>query len=95
MNGSIEAQLDMARDHVASHGYLLVEEITESGFSGNNLQRPGLEHLQSLIEQQQIDVVIVANLDRLTRRLAVLLQLLQQWSQAGVRVESCDNEVML
>jgi DNA invertase Pin-like site-specific DNA recombinase len=48
-------------------GAELGEVIVDSGESAKSLNRPGLQRLLTLVNGRQLDAVIVANLDRLTR----------------------------
>jgi hypothetical protein len=45
----------------------LVDVIVNAGESGKNLDRPGMQRLLALVERREVDAVIIAKLDRLTR----------------------------
>jgi site-specific DNA recombinase len=45
----------------------LIEVIVDAGESGKNLDRPGMKRLLALVEHREVDAVIIAKLDRLTR----------------------------
>lgn len=72
---SLEAQRDAGLSFVNSQrheGWLALDDTyDDGGFSGGNIDRPGLKRLMQDIEAKRIDVVVVYKIDRLTRSLAV------------------------
>ncbi len=55
------------------------------GFSGGNLERPGLERLLSNVEAGRIDCVVVYKVDRLSRSLLDFARLIAERNPARVR----------
>ena len=52
-------------------GWTLVPDLyDDGGFSGGNMERPGLKRLLADIEAGRVDVIVVYKVDRLTRSLA-------------------------
>lgn len=70
---SLEAQRDAGLAFVSSQrheGWLALDDTyDDGGFSGGNIDRPGLKRLMADIEARKIDVVVVYKIDRLTRSL--------------------------
>ena len=70
---SLEAQTDACAAYIASQkheGWVRLPRVYEDGgFSGGNLERPGLQELLADVGKGQIDVIIVYKIDRLTRSL--------------------------
>ena len=70
---TLEAQRDACSSYVASQrhdGWKVVNEIYEDGgYSGGNMQRPGLKELLDDVAKGQIDIIVVYKIDRLTRSL--------------------------
>ncbi len=66
---SIAAQLAEMREYAAKRGWTVVAEFTDPGFSGTNMDRPGLEALLAAAEQRSFDILLVHELSRLSRRL--------------------------
>ncbi|MBC7252011.1 MAG: recombinase family protein, partial [Anaerolineae bacterium] len=66
---SIAAQLAEMREFAAQRGWTVVAEFTDPGFSGTNMDRPGLEALLAAAEQRAFDILLVHELSRLSRRL--------------------------
>ena len=53
-------------------------ELKDDGYSGKNLNRPGVQKLLELVRKQQISVVIVKDMSRLSRDYLVLGQYTEQ-----------------
>ena len=66
----------------------LIEVITDAGESAKSLNRPGMERLLALVDARQVDVVVVAKLDRLTRSVKDLGELLERFQKRGVSLVS-------
>jgi site-specific DNA recombinase len=49
---------------------VLPQAYDDGGRSGGNLERPALQLLLTAIREGRVDVVVVYNIDRLTRSLA-------------------------
>ncbi len=63
---SLEAQSEKIRAMALGHDAVLIDLIVDAE-SAKSLKRPGLERVLNLIDTRQVDAVIVAKLDRLTR----------------------------
>ena len=70
---TLQAQQDACAAYISSQtheGWVrLPKSYDDGGFSGGNLQRPGLQMLLDDIKNREIDVVAVYKIDRLTRSL--------------------------
>jgi site-specific DNA recombinase len=86
---SIAAQREKLLAYVHSQGWTLVDAFVDEGFSAKNTVRPALKRLLAEIRTGGIDVVLVYRLDRLTRSVLDLYQLLLEFEQYGVRFKSC------
>jgi site-specific DNA recombinase len=82
----LPVQLHACREYAASRGLSVVEEICDEGLSGVILERPGLERVRQLVREGQIDVVLMLDVDRLSRELAHLL-ILKPEIERGSRLE--------
>ena len=71
---SLDAQREACEAFIASQrheGWALVPDAyDDGGFSGGNLQRPGLQQLLEDVRSGKVDVIVVYKIDRLTRSLA-------------------------
>jgi site-specific DNA recombinase len=71
---SLDAQYEACAAYALSQrheGWVLVEDrYDDGGFSGGNMQRPGLRRLLGDVASGKIDIILVYKIDRLTRSLA-------------------------
>jgi DNA invertase Pin-like site-specific DNA recombinase len=85
---SLEAQAEKVRAMVVVQGAELVDLIVDAGESAKSLNRPGMARLMSLVDAGAVDTVIIAKLDRLTRSVADLAELLKRFERRGVSLVS-------
>ena len=67
---SIESQIDICKHYIEiqkEKGWHFVQAYTDPGFSGKDLERPGIQSLIEDIKTRKIDVVIVYKIERLVR----------------------------
>jgi site-specific DNA recombinase len=69
----LPVQLRACRDYAAQHSLSVIEEITDDGISGAILERPGLARIRQRIAAGETDVLLMLDVDRLSRELAHLL----------------------
>src|SRR5574341_1605412 len=86
--GTIESQLAALRERVAQDGFTLSEELTfvDDGYSGASLIRPGLEQLRDVVALHGLDRLYVHSPDRLARKYAYQVLLLDEFQRAGGEV---------
>lgn len=93
---SLHAQQEAAEAYIRSQslsGWKALEQpYTDGGFSGANLDRPGLKLLLSDIESGQIDCVVVYKVDRLSRSLLDFARLVALFDRHGVSFVSVTQE---
>jgi hypothetical protein len=85
---SLDAQADKIRAMATVQSAELVDVIVDGGESGKSLQRPGLQRLVAMIDRRDVQLVIIAKLDRLTRRVRDLRELLEKFERRGVALVS-------
>jgi DNA invertase Pin-like site-specific DNA recombinase len=85
---SLEAQSEKVRAMAVVQGAELAEVIIDAGESAKSLNRPGMARLLSLVDAGAVDVVIIAKLDRLTRSVKDLAELLERFTRRGVSLVS-------
>lgn len=70
---SLEAQTDACAAYIVSQrheGWAKLPKVYEDGgYSGGNMERPGLRELMADVEAGLIDIIVVYKIDRLTRSL--------------------------
>jgi site-specific DNA recombinase len=85
---SLDAQAEKIRAMATVHDVELIDIIVDGGESGKSLSRPGIERLLGMVERREIQVVIIAKLDRLTRSVRDLAELLERFQRRGVALVS-------
>lgn len=66
-NYSIPEQIDRMKKYCESRDWLVHKIYTDSGYTGSNMERPGLQDLIKDVENGKLDMVLVYKLDRLSR----------------------------
>ena len=86
--GTIESQVRALRERVVQAGLQVSEvvEFIDDGYSGSTLIRPGLEQLRDLVALGGVEQVYVHSPDRLARKYAYQVLLLDEFFQAGVEI---------
>ena len=79
------------RDRAAAEHAELLELITDTGESGRNMNRPGLQRMLSLIAGGNVQYVLVTSFDRLTRSHEDFARLLERLDLHGVALVSIDE----
>jgi site-specific DNA recombinase len=85
---SLEAQAEKIKAMALLQNAELVDTIVEGGESAKSLNRPGMTKLLAAIDKGKIQAVIVAKLDRLTRSVKDLCELLERFERRGVALIS-------
>jgi len=93
---SLDAQREAAEAYVASQrqeGWFVVPETyADGGFTGANMERPGLRKLMTAIEAGHIDCVVVYKVDRLSRSLLDFARLMGVFERHGVSFVSVTQQ---
>ena len=71
---SLDAQREACTAYIASQRHegwtMLPDFYDDGGWSGGNMERPGLKQLLADVEADKVDVIVVYKVDRLTRALS-------------------------
>jgi len=91
------AGLDAQRAKLAAwcelHDADLVELIEDAGMSAKTLDRPGMSRVLEAVTRRSVDVVVVAKLDRLTRSVRDLGELVETFNRSGVQFASVADQI--
>jgi len=81
--------LEMGREYVQDRAYKVVTELAEDdrGASGYEIDLPKLNQVREMAAAGEFDVLVVRELDRLSRNLAKQLIVEEELRRHGVRVE--------
>ena len=82
---SCEAQEEKIRSFVASqNNWQIFKVYSDAGYSGSNINRPGLQELFSDLKKEKIDIVLSYKIDRLTRSPKDFYQLIEFFERSKI-----------
>src|SRR6266446_10038434 len=92
---TVASQVAAVRERVAADGLTVSEamQFLDEGYSGATLIRPGLERLRDVIAAGTVDRLYVHSPDRLARKYAYQVILVEEFRQAGVEVVFLNREL--
>jgi site-specific DNA recombinase len=87
-NHTIASQTAALREYAQANGYSVPPNwvFEDAGYSGANMQRPGLERLRDLAAEGEIAAALVYSPDRLSRKYAYQVLLAEELSRCGVEL---------
>jgi site-specific DNA recombinase len=88
---SLAQQIERLRDYAADEGYEVLEEVTDAGYSGASLQRPGMDRVRSLVQDGGVSVILVQDRDRFAREPAYVYLLREEFSEHGCKLRSLND----
>jgi site-specific DNA recombinase len=90
---TIEQQIERLREHGRQQGWeeADTEIFRDDGYSGASLSRPGLDRLRDRAAFGEIDRIVITAPDRLARKFAHQVVLIDEFEQHGCRVEFLDR----
>lgn len=90
---SLDAQREAAEAYIRSQsgeGWVLLPDVySDGGFSGGNMERPGVKRLLQAVERGEVDCIVVYKVDRLSRSLidfARIMEVLERHNCSFVSV---------
>lgn len=85
---TIASQVEALEAYANQMGYEIVPDgrFSDDGFSGARLDRPALDALRDAARVQAFDAVLVHNPDRLARKYAYQVVILEEFQRAGIDV---------
>ncbi len=90
---SLVSQRAKIEAYAVLHDLELVEVIEDAGHSAKSLDRPGMAKLLQLIRGREITTVVVAKLDRITRSVRDLGELIELFQRSGVEFASVADHI--
>ncbi|MEJ7640303.1 MAG: recombinase family protein [Singulisphaera sp.] len=92
---TIDSQLDALRRWATAHGHDLKDDhvYIDEGYSGARLDRPALDRLRDAAREGEFDVIAVYTPDRLARRYAYQVLLLEEFRRAACAVEFIERPI--
>lgn len=85
---TIESQLSTLKIWIAENGHALKPDhnCVDQGYSGARLDRPGLDRLRDAVHEGEVDGVVVLTPDRLARKYAYQVLLLEEFKRVGCAI---------
>lgn len=83
---SLEYQLMVCRERAKSLDLQNIVEFTDDGYSGKSLKRPAIKTIIKMIQTNQVSNLIFYDIDRLSRNMADLLELLDLAKKTNVGI---------
>jgi DNA invertase Pin-like site-specific DNA recombinase len=90
-----EVQARELREYAARRNWTIVEEFSDSGFSGAKESRPALDEMMKAARRRKFDVVLCWKLDRIGRSLKHLVNFLAELEAVGVAFVSFSDNLDL
>jgi len=85
---SLDAQREACEAYVLSQKHegwtALSDRYDDGGFSGGNMERPGLVRLLDDVRSKRVDVIVVYKVDRLTRSLVDFAKIVEVFDAQGI-----------
>jgi site-specific DNA recombinase len=93
---SLHAQREAAEAYIKSQRHLgwklLPQPYDDGGFTGGNIERPGLKRLLQDVDEHRVDCVIVYKVDRLSRSLLDFARLMDRFDRQSVSFVSVTQQ---
>ena len=85
-DNTIASQTEALIAYAEDHGYSVAPDmiIEDDGYTGAVLERPGLERVRDLAAEGRIDTVLVHAPDRMSRRYAYQVLIIEELARQGV-----------
>src|SRR5258705_11053554 len=94
---SLDAQRESAESYISSQRHMgwtaLERHYDDGGYTGANLERPGLRALMEDIESGRVDCVVVYKVDRLSRSCLDFARLIGIFEERGVSLVSVTQQM--
>jgi site-specific DNA recombinase len=92
---TIESQLSALEDRIAQDNHVLDDELrfVDDGYTGSTLLRPALEQLRDVAYAGAMDILYVHSPDRLARKYAYQVLLIDELNKGGVEVVFLNHSI--
>ena len=85
---SLDAQREAAEAYIESQrmqGWrALPDRYDDGGFSGGNMERPGLQRLLADVDAGKVDVIVMYKIERLSRALLDFMKMIERFNEKGI-----------
>jgi site-specific DNA recombinase len=84
--GTIDSQIEALHEYAKTHDLTIIQEFMDNGFSGSELNRPGLDQLRDFIQEGKIEGILILSPDRLSRKQAHQIILMEEFKKRHIQV---------
>jgi site-specific DNA recombinase len=88
---SLRQQIERLREYAAEECYEVFEEVTDAGYSGASLGRPGMDRVRDLVQESSVSVVLAQDRDRFAREPAYVYLLREEFANHGCKLRSLND----
>jgi predicted site-specific integrase-resolvase len=88
---SLAQQTEASRAYAAREGYEVLEEVSDPGQSGANLERPGMDRVRGLVAAGGVYVVLAQDRDRFAREPAYHYLLRREFEEHGTKIRALND----
>ena len=94
-HGTIESQIAAVQDFATQHGVRIDPDLifADNGISGTTLARPKLDALRDKAAAGEIEQLLILNPDRLARKYAHQLMLIEEFHKLGVEITFVNRQI--
>lgn len=85
---SIDAQKNRIIEYCQVNGFDLIDYYIDEGISGKSLKRPKVQEMIADVKSHKFDIIVIYRLDRLSRSLRDLANLIDLLDKHGVQIKS-------
>ncbi len=85
---SLKNQEDIVVGYLNKNGHEIVDIARDDNYTGMNFDRPGIERMMELVNENKIETVFVKDFSRLGRHLSMTLNCIEELKKKNVRVIS-------
>lgn len=85
---SLKNQEDIVVGYLNKNGHEIVDIARDDNYTGMNFDRPGIERMMELVNENKIETVFVKDFSRLGRHLSMTLNCIEELKNKNVRVIS-------
>ena len=90
---SLDAQKNKIIEYCKTNGYDLIDYYVDEGISGKSLKRPKVQELISDVKKRKFNAIVVYRLDRFTRSLKDLANLIELFDKFNVLIKSTSEDL--
>jgi DNA invertase Pin-like site-specific DNA recombinase len=90
---SLPAQEQKIRQYADLYGMQISEIVTDAGISAKNFNRPGIQSILTMIRKKEVQAIIVAKLDRLTRNVRDLADIVELCNKTDTALISVNEHI--